>query len=117
MKKTLSLSDITGALERINYKGWEFRTGHFNGGFYIQVAFEADGEEWSGRKWYVSSHATISEVFQTALKAVLTAEEHEAREHFLVDNKAVFGPHIDIEKLLELHAGKPPIAIREAMLA
>jgi hypothetical protein len=36
---------------------------------------------------------------QTALKAVLTAEEHEAREQFFYRGGAVFGPHINVDRL------------------
>lgn len=51
------------------------------------------------RKWFISEHATRSEIIQTMLKCVLTAEEHEAREQFLVDGRAIYGPHISSDVL------------------
>jgi hypothetical protein len=41
---------------------------------------------------------------RTALKAVLTAEEHEARERFLFRGRAIFGPNIDVDGLREVQA-------------
>lgn len=52
---------------------------------------------WKSRKWLLSYHMTKSELVQTALKAVLTAVEHEAREQFKYLGQAVFGPHFDVE--------------------
>jgi hypothetical protein len=59
---------------------------------------------WKGRKWYLSPHMTKSEFVQTALKAVLTALEHEARECFLYKGWPVFDPHYDVDKLLALRS-------------
>jgi hypothetical protein len=66
----------------------------------LTVEFHADNERWTGRRWVISRHMTDSEVVQTCLKAVLTAEEHEAREKFTFMDKPVFGPHINILELL-----------------
>lgn len=52
-----------------------------------------------GRKWYISSFMTESEVVQTALMAVLAFEEHEARENFFYRDSRLFGPHIDNQAL------------------
>jgi hypothetical protein len=54
---------------------------------------------------------TRSEVVQTALKAVLSAEEHEARERFLYKGKAVFGPHFDVDVLHSIY-GKEALDVR-----
>lgn len=54
---------------------------------------------WHGRKWHLSTHATESEILQTALKAVLTAEEHEAREHFRWRGVEIFCPHLNLDEL------------------
>ena len=60
------------------------------------------GEDQNGRWWRLSHHMTPGELVQTALKAALTAEEHEAREWFTYKGKAIFGPHLDIDKLVEI---------------
>jgi len=56
----------------------------------------------TSRKWRLSTYMTKSELVQTALKAVLTAEEHEARETFHYKGEAIFGPHFDIEELVRI---------------
>jgi hypothetical protein len=49
---------------------------------------------------------TDAEILGTALKAVLTAEEHEARERFLYLGRAVYGPHMSLLALWHA-AGSP----------
>lgn len=96
----ITLAEGRFMLSRVRYKDWTFRFEPLGDGFFLQVTWVDLGENvWTGRKWYVSSHATRSEVVQTALKAVLTAEEHEAREQFKYDGSAVFGPHLDVDHL------------------
>lgn len=56
---------------------------------------------WKGRKWRLSPHMTPGEVVQTALAATLAAVEHEAREGFTYKGVALFGPHMDVDKLAE----------------
>lgn len=94
------------ALKDVAYKNWEFYVG-FDQRAYLQVRFMADdatartGQPGMihGRKWWLSQHMTDSEIVQTALMAVLAAEEHEARERFTYKGRAVFGPHIDLGAL------------------
>lgn len=61
-----------------------------------------DDHDWNGRKWFISQHATRSEVVQTVLKAILTALEHEAREHFRYKGRAIFAPHFSVDGLVAL---------------
>ncbi len=99
-------------LSAVTYKDWLFFIGGDVDGSYLQVQFAApdsatgEAASWAGRKWRLSPHMTRSEVVQTALKAVLTAEEHEAREQFLYRGRAIFGPRINVERLWEL-TGEP----------
>jgi hypothetical protein len=94
--------EIHSILSEITYKDWGFYVSMDPRDCWLQVQFNADGEMWNGRKWRLSPHMTKSEIVQTALKAVLTAEEHEAREKFLYKGKAIFGPHLDVEALLAM---------------
>lgn len=96
-------------LRSISYKGWSFRIEKDGIGlWFLQVCVNGPDSltqapiTWGGRKWRLSMHMTKSELAQTALRAVLDAEEHEAREHFLYNGRAVFGPHTNIEKLWDL---------------
>lgn len=74
---------------------WSFIVGELADGAYLQPTLNSQ----HGRKWYISAHMTEAEVLQTALLAVLTANEHEVRETFLVDGRAIFGPHFSIDAL------------------
>jgi hypothetical protein len=87
----------------LTYRDWRFRLSPDEGDPWLQVTFHDEkGDFWTGRKWRLSAHMTDSEVVQTALKAVLTAEEHEARERFTYRGRAIFGPHISVDTLWEV---------------
>jgi hypothetical protein len=105
-----TLSDFEKLVAQIGYKpGWRITVSQTQGGgHYLQVVFEAveAGMTTVGvqgcRKWFLSPHMTDGEVVQTALIAVLAAEEHEAREFFLYKGRPIFGPHFNLNRLVEL---------------
>ena len=82
-----------------------FRYGRMGDGFFIQHwqmlpdCNTGVEEEQRGRKWYISSHASVGELVQSALMAVLVFEEHEAREGFEFRGRRLYGPHINISAL------------------
>lgn len=55
-----------------------------------------------GGKSYLSRWMTPSEVVRRCLGLALAYEEHEVREFFQYRGKRVFGPHIDVEALVEV---------------
>lgn len=97
--------EIRDILSEVEFRGWEFAL-HLGERWYLQVCFEAPcsrtGElkQQRGRKWMLSPHMTRSEIVSTALKAVLTALEHEAREDFRYKGIAIYNPHIDVQALV-----------------
>lgn len=99
---------LSAVLGRIEYRGWTFSVGWDDDRAFMQITFAeidpATGQSatWTSRKWRLSPHMTDSEIVQTALKAVLTAEEHEARERFMYRGRAIFGPHISVDALWDL---------------
>lgn len=96
----LTFAEVREILARVQFDDWSFNVLPTNDALYLQVAFEdRGGVLQKGRKWYISPHSTEGEIVQTALKAVLTALEHEAREKFLYRGKPIFGPHLSIEAL------------------
>jgi hypothetical protein len=105
----LTLEIIKAILADVTFQDWDFLIAPMGEGFFLQVQFLAKDNtdpfdvSWSkqkGRKWYISRFATDAEVVQTALKATLSAQEHEVREQFLYKGKAIFGPHLNLERLL-----------------
>jgi hypothetical protein len=108
-----NILDLIKIVEDVTYKDWDFVVTTNHGVPYLQVQFHADNERQFGRKWLLSYHMTKSEVVSTALKAVLTAEEHEARENFRYKSRRIFGPHFDVDTLVEIAAKKANLDIRE----
>lgn len=101
----MTLSELNDYLKLVKYKNWYFSVRPFSkgGNYFLQLYFDDEqGEAWKGRKWLISPHATKSEVIQTAFKAVLTAEEHEIREKFKYKGQAIFGPHFNVDRLVDL---------------
>lgn len=114
----MTLFEINAVVNRIRYKNWGFKVATERNAMFLQVRFLAPDNETGepelqhGRKWSLSRHMTPSEIVTTALKAVLTAEEHEAREQFKYRDVAIFGPHIDVEALVSQARSldkRPPI--------
>lgn len=80
---------------------------------YLQIINTAP-PAWSGRKWRVSVHSTESEIVQTALKAFITALEHEARESFQYKGVTIFDPHFNVNELVKLREkGKQILDLRD----
>jgi hypothetical protein len=110
----MSPAEMQDILDRVSYPGWEFLVGVDAAGFshsrpYLQIrctggVCNVTGEplSWSSRKWFLSPHMTPSEVVQTAFKAAITAMEHELREQFTYRGQAIFGPHFDVEALVDM---------------
>lgn len=98
----IEIRKVYAVLDQVRYLDWKFFVGADGHRLYMQVSFDANGEHWNGRKWLLSPHMTRSEIVQTAFKAVMTAVEHEVRESFLYKERAIFGPHYDIEALLSV---------------
>jgi hypothetical protein len=94
-------ADTQRIIDRISYKeGWELKYSWNKEDRYIQWIFDDPhaGHQWSCRKWRISPHMTVSELIQTAFLAVMSAEEHEAREAFKYKGVAVLGPHWDLNE-------------------
>lgn len=104
----MTFEELQQVVADIEHQGWKFVVSEIGEGFFLQVQFLAPDTDdpcgltfsmQHGRKWYVSSFSTCSEVVQTALKAVLAAVEHEAREHFRYRGAPIFRPHHDVHRL------------------
>jgi hypothetical protein len=106
--EALSEVAIRELLACVSYRDWTFHLGREGERLFLQVrfsghcAYSGKPEPQRGRKWLLSPHMTKSEIITTALKAALTAEEHEARERFKYRGRAIFGPHFNVDKMWEL---------------
>jgi len=61
-------------------------------------------EQQVSRRWLIRPEASASEIVQTAFACVMTAMEHEVREQFLYHDRAVFGPHHNVDALWNISA-------------
>lgn len=95
-------AEICKILNRIIYKDWEILYGMFNDrDFWLRFRFrDKNHNMWMSRKWCIDGRMTESELVQTALLAVMIAEEHETREEFKYMGVATHNPHIAISHLL-----------------
>lgn len=106
---------------RYNKPGWAIELLKVKEQVFLKIVFKGACAETGraelqhGRKWYLSPHMTRSEVVATAFKAILTAEEHEVREHFKYKGAAVFGPHFNVERLVELAGREDARDVRKSM--
>jgi hypothetical protein len=99
------VSRITEVLKQVEYKDWKARLWVSGDAAYLQFQFSFTAvDAWTGRaaeqltrRWVIEPEATAGEIVRTALLAVLTAEEHEAREQFTYRGKHVHGFHFKLD--------------------
>lgn len=106
----MTIIEMQEILLSLQYKDWEFHLIEENNTAFLQLRFKdmcacrdsAPLMEHRCRKWRLSLRATRSEIVQTAFAAVLLAEEHEIRERFRYRGRAVYGPHFNVDDLVNL---------------
>ena len=89
-------------LQSVRFPGYRWVLTQRSSELFLQVEFDAPEGVQRGRKWRLSAFMTKGELVQTAFKAVLTAAEHEVREKFTYRGRPIFGPHYNIDKLVEV---------------
>lgn len=126
----LTAEGARAILRNVSYPGMEFivgsrplfeedSPGHGAVLLYLQLKWTGPcnktgaEQEWTSRKWLLSEHMTKSEIVTTALKAVLTAVEHEAREQFKFKGAAIFGPHFNVEHMLTMALKPHALDVRD----
>jgi len=116
MKTLEEIQDIVALCE---YMDWDFLVSKDWPRPVLQVraagfcSITGEAWVWKSRKWFLSYHMCDSEIVQTVFKAVQTAVEHEMREYFKFKSAAIFGPHYDINRLVELCQSPDALDTRE----
>jgi len=100
----MKIEELKAAVALISYKDCKFTILEESGQFFLQVSYPVVDERRTAfaRKWLINADYTRSQLVATAFKAVLTVEEHEARENFTFRGEAVFHPHHDVETLVAI---------------
>lgn len=99
---TIAFTDVSG-------RQWEFLCDRRGDVLLLFARFDAPdcntGElaRQTTRKWFVSEHATRSEVLFTALACVKMGLIHEAHEAFLVDGRPLVNPHVNADLLAQFN--------------
>lgn len=109
---SLTLAQVTEAIEQVKFSNYNFCTEETMGGFHLWISamekctFSGELSLQEGRKWFISTRCTPSDVVRTAFKAVSTWAEHEAREEFKYKGVRVFSPHLDLNNLIQRGGGQ-----------
>lgn len=89
----------------VTFANYTFHVREAHGGIILQATFPAPCQRTGlvdiqfTRKWLLSPEMTDSEIVGTAMLCVLTSVEHEAREEFEYQGRAIYGPHQRLEVL------------------
>lgn len=100
----MTKSRVQRIVNDIRYCDWTILVGDD----YLQVSFiapDCDTGEMAiqaCRMWKWTSDMNETDIVNTAMKAVLAAVEHEAKENFFYQGKRVFNPHVSIDALLSI---------------
>ena len=86
------------------FQSAEFVIEEIESGFLIQLSCpEGDVQtglvrHYFGRKWHIDRQASAGDIVRTAFKAVVTWQEHEARENFTYRGARLFSPHFEVDE-------------------
>jgi len=103
-----TIETIRQLIDDVSFNNWQFLVRLDDTRPYLQIKFQApcnmtgEFQDQLSRKWILSFHMTDDEIVATALKATLTAAEHEIREQFKWKDQPIFRPHYNIYELHEL---------------
>jgi hypothetical protein len=99
---------VSTVLSYCEFENYDMYVREIDGSIYLQAEY-VDNDVYTGypavqstRKWLIPPDATRSSIVQTAFKMCLTSYEHRVREGFKYKGQRVFGPHFDVEDLVEL---------------
>jgi hypothetical protein len=104
------IEDILLDVSFLDYEFWVtevYNQGETHHEIYISY-WEKDVDDPSavlqqfGRSWAIELDYNRDQIVQTAFKACLTSMEHRTREGFKYKGERVFGPHFNLDDLVEL---------------
>ena|ERR1700733_7348629 len=105
----MKFAECKAVIDGCTFPEYTFLAEYEDGALYISATYdEADTitgniEEQHTRDWVLDmANVTKSQIVATCFKCVLTSMEHKTREWFTYQNKPIFNPHQDVDKLLEI---------------
>lgn len=101
-------AEIEAIVSQIRVPGKALRVLEKGDGFLLQLTY-VEPDVWTGvpeeqhaRKWYVSAHATETEIVETAWAAAQRSALHQLAEHFTYRGRLVYSPHFDVGRRIDL---------------
>jgi uncharacterized Fe-S cluster protein YjdI len=70
-----------------------------NNGSYFIFGQYAEGET---RKWVLPPEPDANKIVKTAFRCISSSMEYRARRNFTFKRAAIFGPELDVDKLVEI---------------
>ena len=118
-QRAKTTNEIQEILDRVQFKDRDFiLLTPESGEIFLQMQYwdedvhTKEPQRQHCRKFRLSRYMTTSEIAQTCFKAVMTSQEHIAREFFTYRGEAVYCPHYDVEKLVELRRQDDVLDVR-----
>lgn len=105
-------SEWTEAIKQLEYRDWSYQILGAPDHEYLQITFFADGEDQYCRRWVLDNSMSASDIIRTAWMATMAAEEHEARERFKYKGRKIFGPHFNVDQLVDIAKSKENLDIK-----
>lgn len=100
----MNLQELNGVVAATDYRAWKWHIeDNIGGGWFVFASFMPTPAipgvtpmQYT-RKWYIDFRCTKDEVVRTLFLCIMTAEEHEVREHFKYMGETIFGPHFSVD--------------------
>lgn len=110
VRQSLSIAEMELIVDDCKYLGRTFEVAksptteaiYLRAWYWEDCTVTGKREKQFTRRWLLSPEMTKSEIVATAFKCVITSMEHHAREWFTYKGKAIYHPHHDVDKLLEI---------------
>jgi hypothetical protein len=102
------IDEIRALVSEVSYLDWDIMVRMDGERPYLQVRGNGpcpetgEIDEWTGRKWFLSPHMCNNEIIRTAYKAIEAAVLHEMNEHFTYRSVAIFNPHMNYDKIVDM---------------
>jgi len=109
----MTTEEMQAIVDECYYPGFTFSViADKRGAIYLQGAYIQPDiitnlpEAQKTRRWFLTPAMVKSEIVQTVFKCVITSVEHQAREHFKYRGERIFGPHYDVDALVDICKAK-----------
>jgi hypothetical protein len=106
MEPCQTLAQVRAVIADVACGKHEFTLEEVTDGFHLCLHCEAPDvnstcvRQQMGRRWFIARGATRDDIVRTAFKAAVAWTEHETRELFTYQSARVFGPHLDVGRLV-----------------